>query len=110
MTPPFDVVKEAVKGPLIHGHTTVGTSIVQLTTINDSVFKGVLLRCPGSSDPVPNGSPIWVGNIFVTADSTADSGGLPIAPGEALFIPIDDPSNLYVRSTAAGQDIAWMLI
>ncbi|MEN6406094.1 MAG: hypothetical protein ABFC77_06435 [Thermoguttaceae bacterium] len=70
--------------------------------------KGVLLRTPGSVDPTPNAVCVWVGGACVTADSDGQTGGMPIPPGESLFVPIDDPSRLWVVSTDANQNVAWM--
>jgi hypothetical protein len=76
------------------GHTVVGTTAVKLTALEFKFEKGLLLRAPGSSD--------------VTADSNAGTGGMPLAPGESINLPVDDPTEVYVISDAASQDIAWM--
>lgn len=102
----MEITKEAVR-ELQHGHATAGTIRSRLTELDFTVYKGVLVRCPGGSDPTPNTDPIWIGGAGVTADSGA-TGGIPILPGDAIFIPIDKPNFLWVVSTAADQDIAWM--
>ena len=91
---------------LYSGHTLVGVTAVPLCG-NFDTRRGVLLRCPGSLDPVPNTAPVWVGPKSVKADSSA-AGGMPITPGSHIVLPIEDPSQLYVISTVADQDIAWM--
>lgn len=104
----FEIGKETSPG-FNHGHKTVGTTAVKLTTLAFSCDRGVLLRCPGSSDPVPNTDPIWVGSsATVTANINEGTGGIPIPPGEALVIPVDSPDKVWVISTAASQDVAWM--
>lgn len=105
------VVKESVIG-LSHGHKSVGISVVQLYAfaLTSPANKGVLLRCPGAGDATPNTVEVWVGGPAVTGDSNESSGGMPIAPGEALFIPIEEPSHLYVIAGAVSQDIAWMAL
>jgi len=90
-----------------HSHRTVGTSAVRLTTLAFPLLKGLLMRAPGVADPVPNVGCVFVGGAGVTADTSA-SGGLPIPPGEILFLPIDDPSKVWVISTQAAQDIGWI--
>jgi hypothetical protein len=40
--------------------------------------------------------------------ATLPTGGMPVVPGSSLFIPIDDPSELYIISTLADQDYAWL--
>lgn len=92
---------------MYNGHTVVGTTAIPLA---DSFMtqRGVLLRCPGPSDPVQNTAPVWVGkSSSVTADS-AVTGGMPILPGSSIGFPVDDPSGLWVISTVADQDIAWI--
>ena len=105
------LIKESVSG-LRHGHKAVGTSAVQLGgPLPYLPNKGILVRCPGADDPVPNTVPIWVGSTAaVTADSVETSGGFPVLPGDALFIPADDIEKIWCISTAASQDIAWLAI
>lgn len=103
----FEISKET-SGEFYAGHRTVGTSAVQLTGLGFNLNRGVLLRAPGSNDPAPNTATVWVGPSGVTADANTESGGMPLPPGEALFIPIDDPRKLWLISTAASQDVAWM--
>lgn len=106
----MDIAKESVER-FGHGHTIVGATPVQLTTLGLAAYKGILLRCPGEADPTGNTDPVWVGNSpTVTADSTPATGGMPILPGSAMFIPIDSPTRLWVVSSASDQDIAWMLV
>jgi len=93
---------------LRNGHKAVGQTAVQLTPQSFQAEKGILIRVPGDTDAVPNTAPVWVAqNPGVTADST-DSGGFPLAPGESISLPVNNPSKLYVISTAASQTIAWM--
>jgi hypothetical protein len=99
----MEVVKETSpsKG-LQFGHTTVGLTAVKLCE-SFRANRGVLIRCPGSSDPTPNTVCVWVGGANVTTNT-----GMPLPPGQAIVIPIDDPSVLFLISTAADQDVAWM--
>lgn len=101
-----DVAKESV-GEVYNGHKTVGTTAVKLTDLSFPMLKGVLLRCPGGSDPVGNSVPVWVGGRGVTADSAA-TGGVPILPGNSIFIPIERANLLWVVSSSADQDVAWL--
>ena len=90
------------------GHKVVGATAVKLTDLTFEFSKGLLLRAPGSDDPAPNTNFIWVGGAGVTADSNVGTGGMPIAPGESINLPLDDPTEVYVISDAATQEIAWM--
>lgn len=104
----MEIVKESVT-QLWHGWTKCGTTRVQIVSMNmgTGVLKGILLRAPGSGDPVPNVVPVWVGGGGVTADTTA-TGGMPICPGETLFIPLENLALLYMISTQANQRLAWL--
>ena len=90
------------------GHTVVGASAVQLTALEFTFTKGLLIRAPGSDDPVANTAPIWVGGKGVTANSNVATGGVPLAPGESINLPVNDPTLVYVVSTAGAQDVSWM--
>jgi hypothetical protein len=102
----MDITKVSSR-ELSHGHVTVGITRTQLSVFNFPLLKGVLLRAPGGDDPVANSDPVWVGGAGVTANSAA-TGGLPLVPGASIFIPVEDPSLLWVVSTATSQDIAWI--
>lgn len=103
----MEVIKEAVR-EFYHGHQVVTTTKVRLTDLDFVVNKGVLLRAPGTNDPVPNTDPVWVGSHGVTSDSNEGTGGMPVMPGDAIFIPVDKPMLLWVVTNNSDQDIAWM--
>jgi hypothetical protein len=104
----MDIYKEAI-GTLLHGHQTVGTTRRQLVDGKYDILKGVLLRAPGSCDPTPNTAAVWVGGKSVTSDS-GPTGGMPLTPGESMFLPVDDPTQIYLISTDDNQDIAWITV
>lgn len=103
--------KESVEGITpnsgpAHGHTVVGTTASQLTALKLSeTYKGVLIV----ADP-NNIAVIFIGRKVVTADNNVDTGGIPLPAGTAIFIPIEDPTVLFVVSGSAAQDAAWMAI
>ena len=104
----MDIVKESVSD-LFFGHTSAGTTANKIVPQRFPVQKGILLRAPGAGDPVPNTRPVWIGGCGVTADSSA-TGGVPLCPGESMLIPLEDPTKLQAISTAANQDLAWMVV
>jgi hypothetical protein len=73
---------------LFHGHCPVGQTRRRLSEASIPVLKGVLVRAPGVVDPVPNTACVWVGGGAVTASSDEADGGVPIPPGESLFVPL----------------------
>lgn len=93
---------------LKHGHVTVGVAARRLLAVDLRFKAGVLLRAPGPDDDTPNTAPIWVGSAKITADSNERTGGLPILPGATVFLPIEDPTDIWVVSTVASQDLAWL--
>lgn len=95
---------------LRYGHAAVGSTAVPLTPNSIKCVRGVLVRAPGPNDLVPNVDVVYVGLKSVTCDGAPGSAtaGLPILPGGAIELPIDDPSLIYAISNTAGQDICWM--
>ena len=106
----IEIIKQtSAVADLRFGHGVAGVTASKLTDNSVRLNQGILFRCPGAKDtPEPaNSRPVWVGRRGVTADRTA-TGGMPVVPGSSLFIPIDDPSELYVISSVAAQDYAWL--
>jgi hypothetical protein len=88
---------------LRYGHVPVGTVAVPLA---DSFVtrQGVVLKADKA-----NSAYVYVGGANCQANNGPD-GGMPLSPNQSIFIPIDDPSALYVISTDTDQDIAWMAV
>lgn len=106
----MEITKESTR-EFRHGWQTVGVDRVQITPLQLTPYKGILLTCPGTQyDEVGNSKPVWVGSAKVTANEDPGTGGLPIVPGSSMFIPLDKPDDLYVVSSAADQKIAWMIV
>lgn len=106
-----EIAKESVtginpnSGPA-HGHTVVGTTAAQLASAKFSdVLKGVLVV----ADPA-NTVTVYIGREGVTANNNVDTGGIPLPAGASIFIPIEDPTSLFVVSGSAAQDVAWMAL
>lgn len=98
---------------LYHGWTTVGTGPAVPLCGAFQTARGVMLRCPGAADYDQGGNtvntvPIWVGRSNRVTPDQSDTGGMPLVPGASMFIPIDDPSQIFIISVAAGQKVAWM--
>jgi hypothetical protein len=102
-----DVTKESSGNMITHGHTVVGTGAVQIATTSPPkvLDKGVILRAPAA-----NTVDVYIGVATLTADTAAATGGFPLAPGDALFVPIDDHTKIWARASAASQDLAWLTI
>jgi hypothetical protein len=89
-----------------HGRKSgVGTSAVQLVATPLHAAKGIELIAAST-----NTGTVYVGNADVTAGSADDTDGFPLAPGARLFLPLDDPSKVYVRGSAAGQTVFFVVL
>ena len=105
----MDIYKEtSPSGDLANGHTVVGQTAAPLTTNSRSLCRGVVVRAAGAGEDTPNSDIVWVGRACVTADNDVGTGGVPILPGGSIFLPVDDPSKVYVISNTAAQDVAWL--
>jgi hypothetical protein len=104
------IVKEAINELVTTYHVVVGVTAVLINPLKFQFQKGILLRTPESTDPVPNDAPVWIGSVKVTADSDTGTGGFPLIPGASLFIPVEFAKGLYVISTDADQDLAVMAV
>ena len=95
---------------LRYGHTVVGPIAEPVTQYSIRLTRGLMLRAPGPTDLVPNTDVIYVGLKSVTATGLvgSDLDGIPLLPGGAIELPVDDPSLIYAVSQTAGQDLCWM--
>ena len=78
------------------GQTTVGTTAVKLTGGGRCLY-GVLIKVLTSQGPV-----------HVGEDNSVTTGtGLEVTSNESTFIPIDDPSKVWLISATADQTVTW---
>ncbi len=106
-----EIGKETAKtNKLYHGHTKAGLTAVPLC-LDFGTHKGILVRAAGplelSDEDAGNEAAVWIGGAGVTAD-LSETGGIPLMPGRSIVIPVDDPSGLFIISSAVDQDVAWM--
>ena len=89
-----------------HGRkSSIGVSAEQLVTTTLHAAKGIeLIAAPTNSGTV------YVGNADVTAGSADATDGFPLAPGARLFLPLDDPSKVYLRGSASGQAVYYVVL
>jgi hypothetical protein len=106
----LEVKETSPSHELRYGHAAVGPTAVPLTPNSIKCVRGVLVRAPGPNDLVPNTDVCFIGLKSVTCTGAVGSAtdGLPLLPGGAVELPIDDPSMVYVISNTANQDVAWM--
>lgn len=94
-----DVAQEGVKN-WDHGRVSIGTSAAQVIAAATQAYKGINVKAGQS-----NAGTIYVGKSDVTAGGTAATDGYPLAAGEELFVPTDNPSTVYAIASQASQDL-----
>jgi hypothetical protein len=95
--------KETVK-QYFHGQIKLAAATVtKIIAIDNEFTQGILLRCPGPTDAVPNTTEVWIGKAPVT-----DADGMAIAPGETLSLPLESGENLYAVTATVNQVVAWV--
>lgn len=82
-----------------------GTSATQITNTPFACKRGVGLKAAAA-----NTGTIYVGPAGVTAGGTAATDGWPLAAGEEIFLPLDDPRILYAIASAANQQLFVVLV
>ncbi len=93
------VAQEGVKN-WDHGRVVVGTSAVQVIAAATQAFKGIQVKAGPN-----NAGIIYVGKSDVTDGDTVATDGYPLAAGEEIFIPTDNPSTVYAIASQAAQDL-----
>lgn len=100
--------KESIDSAIMTGNVVVGTTAVMINAPKFRFMKGIMLHAPGEPESVPNAAVVYLGNQNVTADTHAETGGFPLAPGSSLFIPSDILVGLHVVSPITAQLLSWI--
>ncbi len=79
---------------------TVGTSAAAITSTAFACKRGVGLKADAA-----NAGTIYIGPSDVTAGSTPATDGWPLAAGEELYLPLDDPRTVFAIASAASQQL-----
>ncbi|RIK72110.1 MAG: hypothetical protein DCC68_26775 [Planctomycetota bacterium] len=79
---------------------TVGTTAAAIASAFYPCKRGVGLKAD-----VGNSGTIYIGPSDVTAGTTAATDGWPLAAGEELFLPLDDPRAVFAVASAASQQL-----
>jgi hypothetical protein len=105
---PVKILQTSIEGSIVHGHQSVGTTAVKLSPVSVLVKTGVLIRTPGTDDPIANANTVWVGSDKITGDSDIQTGGFPLPPGSSIVLDVDDVSKVWCVAEAASHDVAWI--
>lgn len=85
--------------------SAIGSSGVQVTTLNVKCNRGLQLSAPTSNSGI-----VYIGNRSSFTYGTVDAtDGFPLHSGESILLPIRDPSKVYVASPVGGQLVNWIL-
>ncbi len=84
-----------------NGSTTIGTSSAQMTSTSFTCNKGVTITADMS-----NQGTIYVGNATGVTSST----GFPLEAGDAMFLPIANPTLVYIIADTASQKVLYIAI
>jgi len=97
-------VTSAVTGTIDHGsNQDIDTSAEQITATSFACKFGLTLRAP-----ITNTSILWIGNSDVTVGGTAATDGMPLYPGDSLFLPVTNSNIPYAIASANNQVIYWI--
>ena len=84
-----------------NGSATIGTSSAQMTSTSFTCNKGVTVTADMS-----NTGTLYVGNATGVTTST----GFPLEAGDAMFLPIANPTLVYIISDTASQKVLYIAV
>lgn len=94
--------------PVSRFHTGSKSSIpanaVPLTASGVILAQGVQIF----TDRSINGTVYCGYHPNITAAGSDHSTGFPLASGDSLFLPVNDPTSIFVLSSPSGQKVYWI--
>lgn len=88
-----------------HGVTSLSdTSITKLTATSTPALFGVLVKASHG-----NTATCFIGLSDVTANTTAGTGGIPLAAGEGERFYVDNVNKLFGVTGTGGQFLHWFV-
>lgn len=99
-------VTSAVSGTLDHGsNQDIDTAAEQITATSFACKFGVTLRADTANTGI-----LYIGNSDVTVSGTAATDGIPLSPGDSLFLPVTNSNIPYAIASANNQKIFWIAV
>lgn len=99
-------VLSAVSSTLDHGsNLDIDTTAEQITATSFACKFGVTLRAPTSNTGI-----LYIGNSDVTVSGTAATDGIPLYPGDSIFLPVTNSNIPYAIASANNQIIYWIAV
>lgn len=82
----------------------IGGTAAQLTTTSIKLYNGLTVFASGS-----NGGVVAVAaNSGITYNTDPANDGFPLVAGASIFLPINDPSKVYVVASTNGNVVYWV--
>lgn len=102
MGPHSELRKETVPGSRWdHFRVSLSaTTATQATATATPLLKGVEVKAA-----IGNTAMVYVGKSDLTNASAVGTDGFELGPGERMFLPLDDLSDLYLRTPTASQNV-----
>lgn len=84
---------------------SIGATALQLTSTATPLSNGVLVM----ADPANTaGSLVYVGGAGVTAASAAATDGVPLSPGQAITVEVNNPALIYCIGSTTGLKVFFL--
>mgnify|MGYP000173894250 CR=1 FL=1 len=83
---------------------TVGTTAVQLSTDSSALEGGVQITADAG-----NSGTVYLGSRSnLTAGSSDETDGYPLAAGDSILLPVDSEATIYLVGSGAGQKVYYL--
>lgn len=91
------------------GALAIGTTAGSLASFNTNKVDLICPRGIQLKSSVANTGTIVIGGSSVSYNATASSiNGLPLSPGESIFLEVTQLSSIYADASASGQVLHWI--
>ncbi len=91
------------------GALAIGTTAGSLASFNTNKVDLICPRGIQLKSSVANTGTIVIGGSSVSYNATASSiNGLPLSPGESIFLEVTQLSAIYADASASGQVLHWI--
>lgn len=85
--------------------SSISTSAVQMTASSITAIQGVQVKAADT-----NSDKIYVGPSGVTADSSDSTDGYPLAPGDAILVPVNNANVIYLIAGSGTQKAFFLVL
>lgn len=94
--------------PKVGQNSSIGASAVQLVAAPSAGVQNIQR---GNAGVIVKALPGNTATVYVGGDATVTSStGFPLAAGDAITLPVDDPSRVYAVAASGTQALAWISV